>query len=163
MKARSIQTSRLVLQPNSVEDIKAMVASMSQVDKAMLSKEWLDMVNGPVEPDGWVLGFTVKLKGQEEGIGNAGYKGRPNAEGIVEIAYGIAPEHQGQGYATEAVEGLTQFAYSHPEVKLVIAHTLPETNASTRVLTKCGFTKTGETMDPEDGLVWRWEKSPTTN
>ena len=33
-----------------------------------------------------------------------------------------------------------------------------EANASTRVLTKCGFRHVGEVMDPEDGLVWRWEK-----
>ena len=30
--------------------------------------------------------------------------------------------------------------------------------ASTRVLTKCGFSRIGEVIDPDDGLVWRWEK-----
>ncbi len=39
------------------------------------------------------------------------------------------------------------------------AHTLPAPNASTRVLAKCGFERTGEVEDPEDGLVWRWERS----
>ncbi len=39
-----------------------------------------------------------------------------------------------------------------------LAHTCPEPNASTRVLTKCGFRRVGEVMDPDDGLVWRWEK-----
>jgi hypothetical protein len=29
--------------------------------------------------------------------------------------------------------------------------------AATRVL-KCGFRYTGEVIDPEDGLVWSWEK-----
>ncbi len=33
-------------------------------------------------------------------------------------------------------------------------------NASTRVLTKCKFKWVGEVMDPEDGLVWRWELQP---
>jgi hypothetical protein len=28
------------------------------------------------------------------------------------------------------------------------------------VLTKNGFTKLGEVIDPEDGRVWRWERSP---
>jgi RimJ/RimL family protein N-acetyltransferase len=40
---------------------------------------------------------------------------------------------------------------------IVRAHTLPERNASTRILEKCGFTFRGEILDPEDGLVWRWE------
>jgi RimJ/RimL family protein N-acetyltransferase len=31
-------------------------------------------------------------------------------------------------------------------------------NASARVLAKCGFRRVGEVIDPEDGLVWRWEK-----
>lgn len=38
------------------------------------------------------------------------------------------------------------------------AHTLPERNASTRVLEKCGFTLVGEVVDPDDGVVWRWER-----
>jgi ribosomal-protein-alanine N-acetyltransferase len=35
--------------------------------------------------------------------------------------------------------------------------TRPEYNASGRVLTACGFERTGEVVDPEDGLVWRWD------
>lgn len=91
-------------------------------------------------------------------VGQCGFKGPPTAEGVVEIAYGVAPEHQGKGYATEAAEALTNYALSHERVRMVRAHTLPETNASTRVLMKCGFQNVGEVMDPEDGLVWRWEK-----
>ena len=39
------------------------------------------------------------------------------------------------------------------------AHTAPTANASTRVLAKCGFDFVGEVMDPEDGRVWRWERT----
>ena len=77
----------------------------------------------------------------------------------MEIAYGIAPEHQGKGYATEAAEALTAYAFGSGQVRVVRAHTLPESNASGRVLTKCGFRNIGEVIDPEDGLVWRWEKA----
>jgi hypothetical protein len=30
---------------------------------------------------------------------------------------------------------------------------------SERVLTKCGFERIGEVIDPEDGLVCRWERT----
>jgi RimJ/RimL family protein N-acetyltransferase len=40
----------------------------------------------------------------------------------------------------------------------VIAHTLPEENASNRALRRNGFRLAGEVEDPEDGRVWRWEK-----
>jgi RimJ/RimL family protein N-acetyltransferase len=76
----------------------------------------------------------------------------------VEISYGIDPDHRGKGYATEAAEALVSYALGDPRVRVVRAHTSPEANASTRVLTKCGLRHLGEVTDPEDGLVWRWEK-----
>jgi ribosomal-protein-alanine N-acetyltransferase len=42
----------------------------------------------------------------------------------------------------------------HKRVKNIIAHTLGEENASTKVLTKCGFRKVEEINDPEDGVIW---------
>jgi RimJ/RimL family protein N-acetyltransferase len=42
-------------------------------------------------------------------------------------------------------------------VRIVRAHTLPQANASTRVLEKCGFAHAGAIDDPEDGWVWRWD------
>jgi ribosomal-protein-alanine N-acetyltransferase len=76
----------------------------------------------------------------------------------VEIAYGLAPAYQGRGYATEAAQELVARTFASGLVRRVIAHTLPEQNASTRVLSRCGFARVGELIDPEDGLVWRWEK-----
>jgi hypothetical protein len=35
--------------------------------------------------------------------------------------------------------------------------TLAETNASTAVLTRCGFTRVVELVD-EGTLIWRWER-----
>ena len=78
---------------------------------------------------------------------------------LVEIAYGIVPGYQGQGYATEAAAALVEFAFGSGQVSAVRAHTVPTTNASTRVLKKCGFQCLGEVDDPEDGVVWRWERT----
>jgi [ribosomal protein S5]-alanine N-acetyltransferase len=91
-------------------------------------------------------------------VGSCGFKGPPTPDGVVEIAYGVAPEHQGKGYATEAAQALVSYAFSHSRVRVVRAHTLPQANASTRVLAKCGFQFVNEVVDPDDGLVWRWEK-----
>ena len=71
----------------------------------------------------------------------------------------MAPEFEGQGFATEMAEALVARAFASDEVQVVRAHTLPEANASTRVLCKNGFSKVGETVDPEDGLVWRWQRA----
>jgi hypothetical protein len=42
-------------------------------------------------------------------------------------------------------------------VSVVCAHTLAKENASTKVLTRCGFRKTAELDDPDEGPIWRWE------
>jgi ribosomal-protein-alanine N-acetyltransferase len=91
-------------------------------------------------------------------VGTCGFKGPPDSDGMVEIAYGVAPEHQSKGYATEAAEALVAFAIASGQVSVVRAHTFAEANASTRVLAKCGFTPAGPVVDPEDGRVWRWER-----
>lgn len=46
--------------------------------------------------------------------------------------------------------------YENKRVTNIIAHTLGEENASTKVLTKCGFRKVEEINDPEDGVIWQW-------
>lgn len=74
-------------------------------------------------------------------------------------AYVVDPEHQGRGYAKESAAALVDFAFSDDAVQIVRAHTLPEKNPSTSVLTACGFAFLGEVIDPEDGLVWRWERA----
>ena len=90
-----------------------------------------------------------------------GFKGPPDAEGVVEIAYGIVEGYQGRGYATEIARALMSYAAGSGRANTIRAHTLPETNASTRVLEKCGFQCMGEVIDPEDGSVWRWECRPS--
>jgi ribosomal-protein-alanine N-acetyltransferase len=86
-------------------------------------------------------------------VGACAFKGPPDAEGVVEVAYGIDPPHRGRGFATEAAEALIGFAFASGMVRTVFAYTKPDNTASARVLTKCGFHRIGEVMDPEDGLV----------
>jgi RimJ/RimL family protein N-acetyltransferase len=91
-------------------------------------------------------------------VGSGSFKGPPTSDGVVEIAYGIAPDHQGKGYATEVAQALVTFAFDYADVRVVRAHTLPESYASKRVLAKCGFEQTGEVVDPDDGWVCRFER-----
>jgi RimJ/RimL family protein N-acetyltransferase len=129
--------------------------------RSEVSPAWLaGLRTAPPGPDPWAFGFAVVEAETGSMIGTAGFKGPPDADGMVEIAYGITPDYQGRGFATEAAAALVRFASADDRVRVVRAHTRPENNASTRVLTKCGFAPLGEVTDPEDGLVWRWERSP---
>ena len=135
-----------------------MIEAMTPADRAEVSADWLARVTNSTSADPWTHGFSLVRREDGVVVGQGGFKGPPSEEGMVEIAYVVDPEHQGQGYATEAAEALTVFAFGDATVRTVRAHTRPEPNASTRVLTKCGFQNLGEVIDPEDGLVWRWEK-----
>ena len=89
-------------------------------------------------------------------LGTCGYKGAPDDRGAVEIGYEIARDYRNRGYATEVTQLLVDNAFSSADVNQVVAHTLPEENASVAVLRKCGFQFAGEVIDPNDGLVWKW-------
>ena len=130
---------------------------MSADQKAELSSEWLARLESPTV-DLWTLGFAVVHRETEAVVGTCGFKGPPGSDEVVEIAYGVAPACQGKGYATEAAEALVAYAFGTGQVRVVRAHTFSQANASTRVLTRCGFRAVGEVHDPEDGLVWRWER-----
>ena len=153
-----METDRLILTANTPEDARAMIDALAPEDRAQVSADWLAMLDTAAGPDPWMLGFTVSLRSTGEAIGSCGFKGPPTADGVVEIAYAIEALHRGKGYATETAAAVTAFAFDQPGVERVRAHTLRESNASTRVLTKCGFRRVGEVIDPEDGPVWRWEK-----
>ena len=58
---------------------------------------------------------------------------------------------------TEAARALIEFARRTPGVCVVRAHTRHDNIASSRVLAKCGFRFVGVVIDPDDGLVQRWE------
>ncbi len=126
-----------------------------------VSPPWLEALRNSVGqgPNPWRHGFWIIEKESGQIIGGAGFKGAPDPEGMVEIAYGVVPSREGRGYATEAARALIHFACREPRVRTIRAHTLPQANASTRVLTKCGFVHIGPVVDPEDGPVWRWERS----
>jgi RimJ/RimL family protein N-acetyltransferase len=147
---------RLVLQTR--EETLAAIDAMSPADRAEVSPDWLARVRASTGPDPWALGFAVVHRASAAVIGRCGYKGPPDPDGTVEIAYGIDPDHRGKGYAKEAAEALVSYAFGDARVRVVRAHTIEQANASTRVLTRCGFASVGEVIDPEDGLVWRWEK-----
>jgi ribosomal-protein-alanine N-acetyltransferase len=122
-----------------------------------VSADFLERLNGSTGVDPWKDGFAVVHIADNTVIGLCSFTGPPSADGMAEIAYGIAPGYQNRGHATEAAQELIAHAIASGRVRTIRAHTLPQYNASTRVLMKCGFTFIGEVTHAEDGVVWRWE------
>jgi RimJ/RimL family protein N-acetyltransferase len=157
-----LETKNLRLVPQTREDVRAYVEQMQPHERAALSPAWRAMLDGSSPANPWIHGFTLIHRASASVIGKCGFKGPPDVNGMVEIAYFVNPEDEGKGYATEAAGALVSYAFNHRQVRVVRAHTLPQSNASTRVLTKSSFRRVGEIIDPEDGLVWRWERKYET-
>jgi RimJ/RimL family protein N-acetyltransferase len=88
-------------------------------------------------------------------VGCCAFKSGPRGN-RVEIAYHTFAPHEGRGIATEMARMLVAIARASLPGVVVAAQTLPEENASTRILTKLGFARTGWADDDEAGRVWEW-------
>lgn len=153
-----LETSRLTLVLQTREEVERMIAGLPEEHRAQISPLWLEQMRAAKDGDPFAFAFGIVLRDQNSEIGGCSYKGPP-INGVVEIAYRIDPEHQRKGFATEAAQALYDHAASCDGVRLVCAHTLPDSPASQGVLAKCGFQFVGERMDPEDGPVWRFERA----
>jgi len=100
-----VETPRLKLVPKSLPEVRAQIEAMDADQRAELSADWLAQLDRPAV-DVWTLGFTIILRASDTDIGTCGFKGPPGVEGIVEIAYGLTPDQEGHGYATEAAAAL---------------------------------------------------------
>ncbi|MGQ4667309.1 GNAT family N-acetyltransferase [Metabacillus halosaccharovorans] len=108
-----------------------------------------------MESDQELLGWGVWLvfsQTDQQLIGDIGFKGKP-VDGVVEVGYGISPDEQNKGYATEAVEALVNWAFQTGKVNKIVAETLKTNEASIRVLEKLFMNK----VEQDEHMVY-WEK-----
>jgi ribosomal-protein-alanine N-acetyltransferase len=87
---------------------------------------------------GWWNWYAVR-RDDRTLIGNGGFAGVPNDEGIVTLGYSIAEGYEGQGYCTEMVAGLMQWASESGNAKQVFATTFERHFGSIAVLQRNGF------------------------
>jgi ribosomal-protein-alanine N-acetyltransferase len=136
------------------------------LDAAADSDDALAAALGCTVVPGWAT-FTERLRAAPAGewgtrffvvdgelVGWGGFKGPPR-DGAVEIGYEIAASRQGRGLATAAVRAMLAEAFAGAGVQRVLAHTLPERNASNYVLEKCGFRFEGDVV-VRGMAVWRY-------
>ncbi len=110
--------------------------------------EWATELEADPELAGWSAWYIVQVKPAVL-VGSIGLSGRPDADGCVECGYALLPKYQRKGYATEAMGGLIDWAFSHEEVRRIRAHTYRHLTASIRVLEKNGLAHVGDGDEPE--------------
>lgn len=108
------------------------------------------------EDQPWVTGI-VWADDVDAVVGAAGFHGGPDADGMVEVGYRIAPDHRRRGYARAAMRLLLDRATAHPDVRVLRATISPDNEPSLHLVASFGLERNGEQWDEEDGLEWIFE------
>jgi RimJ/RimL family protein N-acetyltransferase len=72
-------------------------------------------------------------------IGDCGTLGPIDANGDLEIGYGLAIEYRGRGYGTELVQALSRWLLPQAGVRRLVAHVATDNAPSRRALERAGY------------------------
>ena len=140
----AIETERLFLYPISDEEMQTIIDNEKDPE---MKKAYSEMLQGCLDSPKdrvWYATWNMELKNEPKTIvGDLCFKGITD-DGMVEIGYGLKEGYCGNGYMTEAVKAMTQWAISQDKVSRVEAETDPDNQPSKNVLEKVGFIPTGE-------------------
>ena len=100
-------------------------------------------------------GAWMIVEGNEV-VGLCGYRAAPDADGAVEIGYGVAESRRNLGHATRAVEEMIAVAVSDPAARIMLAVTLADNPVSQRCLIRNGFAEEARGFDEVEGHVVLW-------
>ncbi|AUY53657.1 MULTISPECIES: GNAT family N-acetyltransferase [Streptomycetaceae] len=86
-------------------------------------------------------------------VGDAGFHGPPDEDGMVEVGFTVVPGYRRQGYARAMLRELLVRAAAEPGVRTVRARVSADNTASLATVAGFGFTRVGEQGNERDGLV----------
>ena len=90
-------------------------------------------------------------------VGVCSLKSPAEADGFIEIGYGVAPDRRRRGYATRATAEMIERAGRMPGIHGLWATTAAGNEPSQEVLSANGFAECGRAIHPEEGelVLWR--------
>ena len=158
MKKIEIETKSMILRPMSDGEIEAL---MECIDSDELRLNYGEMLNGCKNDPAnriWYAPWKMTLKDSGEYVGDFCFKG-PVENNSVEIGYGVLPENDSNGYLTEALPAITQWAFGQKDVVFIETETEPTNLDFQSVLEKCGFVSDGTGIKGPHFLI----ENPLTN
>lgn len=158
MKKIEVKTKRMTLCPMSDGEIETLMEHIDSDELRAAYGEMLDGCKRDPENRVWYAPWKMTLKDSQESVGDLCFKG-PVKNHSVKIGYGVLPEHERNGYASEALQAMIQWAFGQKDVVFVEAETDPDNKASQRVLEKCGFVPDGTGTEGPRFVL----ESPLTN
>lgn len=113
-----------------------------------------EMLESSDEPGWWA--WLVSHRGDKRPLGVCGLGGRP-VDGVVTLGYSVYPEVEGQGFATEASQGLLGWIWAQVGVEVVRAYVPTWNLGSVAVANKLGMLVVGHEVSEEVGEVAIYE------
>jgi [ribosomal protein S5]-alanine N-acetyltransferase len=173
-----VRTARLELTPLSADAIDALLRGDGALLRSLTGAEFplpvapppymadsLPVVRdqlraGDREAKWW--NWLVVRQDSREAVGSVAFGGRPDASGAVLVGYAMYPAREGQGYATEAVRAMVDWAFAQPGVKLVRALAPVWNTPAVHVAEKLGMRPVASNEDDEVGEVLVYEVAAFT-
>lgn len=149
-----LTTERLKLIPLTADDLKLCIENRSRMERklglAVTRKQLNEKMKGIYQikinyikrdKENYLLYtyWQIVPKKLNYIVGEIGFKDIPNSSGEIEVGYGLDEEHRGNGYMTEALIGLTKWAFAQKGISAIIAVTDNNNIPSHRVLARSGF------------------------
>ena len=158
---RPLSTVRLILQPQTARHAEEMFVVLS--DPAIYEFE-----NAPPESIDWLRTRFARLESRRSADGSEHWlnwviaQGDGTLMGFVQatvypdgragVAYVLASEHWGQGYATEAIEAMIEELRERYHVRTLSAVLKSANHRSLKMLTRLGFTAATTARSGEIGI-----------
>lgn len=165
-----LETERLYLAALTPEQLEQLVYDTSQLEKELkcfwqaenIEGVFRSILLGQVAKASedrehylWHTFWLIIRKTDNVVVGTIDFKDIPDENGAVELGYGLGKNHEHNGYMTEAVGAMCNWAEKQEGVACVIAETEIDNKASQRILQKCGFMEY-----QRNETIW-WKKSLT--
>jgi ribosomal-protein-alanine N-acetyltransferase len=134
--------------------------NMKYIPRPLLKNEeealaMIHMMNGKIA-ENTDINWAVCIKNTDKIIGFMGFYRTQPENFRTEIGYMILPEYEGNGYVTEAVKTMLNYAFNTVGFHSVDAVIDPDNIGSEKVLLKNGFRKEAHFIENEyfDGKFW---------
>ncbi|HRX59241.1 MAG TPA: GNAT family N-acetyltransferase [Eubacteriales bacterium] len=164
-KEREVPTKRLRIVQMEIPEMDEMIEVERDAHLKAAYTQMRDGAKKDPEQAEWYAAWKISLKETGEMVGDLCFKGPPD-DLTAEIGYGVLEAHRHKGYAKEAVDAMTDWAFSQGSAYYVRAITDEGNAASERVLEKSGYKKLEqppENVALEAGqTLWEKEKPATS-
>jgi len=159
-RTSELETERLRLRPFEPRDWQAVLAYLSLPDVRRFVPEWPETEDQTREfvrvQAAESRALAIETKVDRQLVGHIGFHPWFGAQ-TYEIGWALAPEHQGQGYATEAGRAVLAYGFEALGLHRIIATCQPQNIPSVRVAEKLGMRREAhfrECMLAPDGSWW---------